>query len=86
MTPLNHIAFINSFCRHFNIEITHEDIIMLCNIFTMLNNFLHDFNGDGAELRSTQIRSYILYNELIKRGYDISAKTYGETDWEGYLE
>lgn len=86
MTPLNGIDFVNKFARHFGIEVHKEDIIHICNIFTMINNFLYDIKGNDAELKSTQLKSYIVYNELIKLGYEISANTYGETDWEGFLE
>lgn len=86
MTPLNSIDFVTKFARHFGINVNKEDMIHVCNVFTMINNFLYDFNGEGSELRSTQVRAYIAYNELIKRGYEISAKTYGESDWEGFLQ
>lgn len=85
MTPLNHVHFVSKFCRHFGIEIKKNDLVDVCNVLTMINNFLYDFNGSDAELRSTQVKSYIVYNELTKKGYEISAKTYGEADWEGYL-
>ena len=86
MTPLNHVHFVNKFCSHFGVQISNHDLVEICNVLTMINNFLYDFNGNDAELRSTQVKSYIVYNELTKRGYDISSKTYGETDWEGYLD
>ena len=67
------------------LEIKKNDLEDVCNVLTMMNNFIYDFNAIDGELRSTQVKSYIVYNELTKKGYEISAKTYGEADWKGYL-
>ena len=86
MNKSSNVFFINRFCEHFGIKIEKEDLIHVCNVFTMMNHFLYDIKGNDAELRSTQVKSYIVYSELSKMGYEISSKTYGESDWEGFLE
>jgi len=86
MPEINFLNLVNSFCNYFDVKITQKDLVDIVNTLTMLNFFLGSFKGNDAQLRSTQVSSYIVYNELIKKGYDIKAESFGETDWNGYLE
>mgnify|MGYP006935470700 CR=1 FL=1 len=84
MTKLEFISFVKKYCDFFGICISQEDLIEIVNILIMQNDFIYFFKRGSLE--SSQVRSYIVYAELIKRGYEISSNTYGETDSDGYLE
>ena len=86
MPEINFLNLVNSFCNYFSVSITQQDVVDIVNTLIMLNFFLNNYKGNDAQLRSTQVSSYIIYNELIKKGYEIKAESFGLTDWEGYLE
>lgn len=78
------INFVKTYCNYFGIDIKDEDLKRIVNIMIMENHFLWYLKHGSLE--STQVKSYIIYNELIKAGYELSPETFGETDPEGYLE
>lgn len=81
---LNFISFVKNYCDYIGVEIKPDDLKNIVNIMIMQNHFLWYLKHGSLE--STQVKSYIVYNELIRAGYDVSANTFGETDSEGYIE
>ncbi len=79
----NFVEFVKRYCNYFGVEIKNEDLINIVNVLIMQDCFLWDFKH--GSLKSTQVKSYIVYNELVKAGYDLSPNAFGETDSEGYL-
>lgn len=84
MSKLEFISFVKKYCDFFGVSVFEEDLIEIVNILIMQNQFIYYFKH--GHLESSQVRSYIVYSELVKRGYEINSNTYGETDSEGYLE
>lgn len=73
---------IENFCHYANIKISNGDKIDIANILIFLGDYLFGYSRE--EIKPIH-SSYIIYNELMKRGYSIDPSRMFETDDDGYI-